>query len=320
MAVFGILPEDLDLPPNAFVRGYRKTVTYQGRPVVGFTQGPHRNYLFPLYTPGGYLVTTESPADHPHHNSVWVATDHVHCLMPGHGGAVEDASYCFYVNEVFQGRAPGRIVEGGFSQSEEPGEDPGVGPAGEPDCLVRQELVWRGPVEWGASEGRIVAREVRQTRIGAREGAYRIDYDSSVMADKWDLEIGPTRHAYFGVRVAESMRVLAGGRVFDSAGNEGGKAISWKNAEWVDYSGPVGGGQWGGVSIFPGGAAEGAAWFVTDWGTIAVNPLLGRSCRISKGERVDFRMGLVVHDEAWTEARVAEEYSAYKKRTAEPRA
>jgi hypothetical protein len=314
MPGFGILPEDLDLPPNAFVRGYRKTVTYQGRPVVGFTQGPHRNYLFPLYTPRGYLVTTESPADHPHHNSVWVATDHVHCLMPGHGGATEDASYCFYVNEVFQGRAPGRIVEERFSQTEESfsGSEKNAG------CLVRQELVWRGPVEWGSSGGRIVAREVRQTRIGVRKDAYYIDYVSSLMADEWDLEIGPTRHAYFGVRVAESMRVLAGGRVFDSGGNEGGKAISWKNSDWIDYSGPLGGGHWGGVSIFPGGAAAGAAWFVTDWGTIAVNPLLGGSHRIPRGESLDFRMGLVVHDGQWTETQVSEAHDFYKKRTAEP--
>lgn len=140
------------------------------------------------------------------------------------------------------------------------------------------------------------------------------------MADEWDLEIGPTRHAYFGVRVAESMRVLAGGRVFDSAGNEGGKEISWKSAKWIDYSGPVGGGRWGGIAVFPGGGAEGSAWFVTDWGTIAVNPLLGRSHRIPRGEKVDFRMGLVVHDGEWTEAQVSEAYSSYKERTAEPTA
>jgi hypothetical protein len=314
MSEFGILPEDLELPPNAFVRGYRKTVTWQGSPVVGFTQGPHRNYLFPVYTPRGYLVTTESPADHPHHNSVWVATDHVHCLMPGHGGSKEDASYCFYVNEVFQGRAPGRIVEERFSQTEESSADSET----TAECLVRQELLWRGPIEWGSSEGRIVAREVRQTRIIPRKDAYHIDYESSLMADEWDLEVGPTRHAYFGVRVAESMRVLAGGRVFDSGGNEGAKAISWKNSEWIDYSGPLGGGHRGGIAIFPGGAAEGAAWFVTDWGTIAANPLLGQSRRIPRGERVVFRMGLVVHDHEWTGAQVSEAYNSYKRRTAGP--
>lgn len=305
MEEFGILPEDLDLPPNAFVRGYRKTVTWRRRPVVGFTQGPHRNYLFPLYTPDGFLVTTESPADHPHHNSVWVAADHVHCLMPGHGGSTEDASYCFYVNEVFQGRAPGRIVEEEFSYSESAGV-----------CSVRQELVWRGPVEWGSPQGRTIAREVRRTRIEPGAGAYSIDYESVIFADQWDLLIGPTRHAYFGVRVAESIRALAGGKVFDSEGREGGKAISWTNGDWIDYSGPLGGGHTGGISIFPGAAAEGAAWFVTDWGTIAVNPLLGRGHRIGRGEHLSFGMGLVVHDGVWGEERIREARDSYKKRAA----
>ena len=302
---FDLLGEDLDLPPNAFVRGYRKTITFNGRPLLGFSQGPHRNYLYPVYSPQGYLVTTESPADHPHHNSVWVATDHVHALMPGHGGSREDASYCFYVNEVFQGRAPGRIVEESFSYAQE---------GSAPVCLVEQSLIWRGPVEWGSQEGRVILREARTTRIEIVEDFCLLDVSSTLYPEAWELVLGPTRHAYFGVRVAESMRVLAGGRVFDADGREGGKAISWKTAAWIDYSGPVGGGHTAGISVFPGGKAAGSAWFVTDWGTIAANPLMKEAIRIAPGEKATFTMGLAVHDGPWDGRQVSEAFTSFRSR------
>ena len=80
--------------------------------MLALSQGKHRNYVYPLFTPQGFAVTSEHPADHPHHNSFWIAADHVYCRMPvTHGKGYEDYTYNLYLNETFQGRAAGRIVE-----------------------------------------------------------------------------------------------------------------------------------------------------------------------------------------------------------------
>ena len=107
--------------------------------VLGLTQGDLRSYVFPLFTPAGHLVTSEAPADHPHHQSVWIGADHVHALVPASEGRVEEYTYNFYINDVFQGRAPGRIAERESSFEERDGA-----------AIIRQALDWRGPVEWGA--------------------------------------------------------------------------------------------------------------------------------------------------------------------------
>ena len=287
MNAFSLSTETLDLPGGAFARGYRRLVRYRGKPVVGFTQGPHRSYLYPVYSPQGYLLTSESPADHPHHNSVWVAADHVHCLFPT-GGArrYEEGTYCFYVNETFQGRAAGRIEET-ECRAEEGGEDL---------LQVVQRLRWQGPVEWGSAEGKCILSETRTTSVQVTESLYRIEIRSRIEPTDWDLRIGPTRHAYFGVRVSESMQVKEGGRVVASDGCSDVRRISGSLAEWIDYSGPVGGGHRAGITIVPGIDPAAGEWFVTDWGTVAINPFLNSSPTLAAGDALECRLLLLLHD------------------------
>ena len=54
--------------------------------MLGLTEGRQRPYVYPLMTPAGFPVTSECPADHPHHNSLWIGADHLHCRMPVEGG------------------------------------------------------------------------------------------------------------------------------------------------------------------------------------------------------------------------------------------
>ncbi len=286
MGEFEIKTEHLELPKGAFARGYRRMVWRHGKPIVGFTQGPSRAYLYPVYTPEGFVVTTESPADHPHHNSVWIASDHLHCLMPIADDRYEEATYCFYVNETFQGRAPGRIEELGCEAQEESADH----------YRVVQHLHWRGPNEWGAPDGRIVAVETRTTDIYAAEPAYRIEIRSCLEPTHWDFRLGPTRHAYFGVRVADSIRVLSGGSVISSDGRIGGQDITGTISDWLDYSGPVGGGRTAGLAIVPCSNAGSGPWFVTDWGTIAVNPFQHHGKIVRCGEALELGVLLMVHD------------------------
>src|SRR5690606_33718653 len=96
---------------------------------------------------------------------LWIASDHVHALVPAAGDTVEEYTYNFYVDEVFQGRAPGRIVETARRNDE----------LGDGRFCIVQQLEWRGPVEWGAAAGRLVARETRTVTVGPGPGRHRID-------------------------------------------------------------------------------------------------------------------------------------------------
>ena len=161
-------------------------------------------------------MTSEHPADHPHHNSFWFAADHVYCRMPvTHGKGYEDYTYNLYLNETFQGRAPGRIVETACA-----------GTAGRRRFRIAQMLDWRGPAEWAAPDGRLAARETRTLQIRRRGDAKVIEVESRLAAVDWDFTLGPTRHAYFNVRMADSMIVALGGAVRDDRGRIGGDAVS----------------------------------------------------------------------------------------------
>jgi len=274
------------LPQGAWSKTYRMALSWRGRDILALTQGPFRPYIYPLYTPTGFAVTSEGPADHPHHSSVWIGADHLHCRVPVAGGHTEEYTYCFYVNETFQGRAPGRILEVGREAAER-----SLG-----RFLVVQQNEWRGPAEWGSAEGRVVAHETRTMDVRPGPSHHLLDIRSHLEPTQWEFTIGPTRHAYFNVRVAESMRATRGGRVVDSDGRVGGSIVSGSGARWVDYSGPVGGGRWAGLAILPRPRPSGVTWFAYDWGTVTVNPVFPQGCLVHVGEALTFDVRLVVHD------------------------
>jgi hypothetical protein len=79
--------------------------------VLSLSQGRQRAYVFPLYRPKGLCSDAGVPRRPSHHNSLWIAADHVHCQIPVAGDRLEDYTYNFYVDETLQVRSPGRIVE-----------------------------------------------------------------------------------------------------------------------------------------------------------------------------------------------------------------
>lgn len=286
MSEFTVETDAVHLPAGAYAKTRRRNVRWRGADVVAFTQGPFRPYLYPVYTPAGFAVTTESPPDHPHHNSVWVGADHVHCRVPVAGGRTQEYTYNFYVGEVFQGRAPGRIQEVGWDAVE---RGPGL-------LRVSQRNEWRGPGEWGAPEGRVVAVETRVVELRPGAAYHLIDIRSRLEPNEWDIALGPTRHAYFNVRVAESMRATHGGTVSDSEGRTGGDKITGTGARWVDFSGPVGGGRVAGVAMLPGAETDQWSWHVFDWGTVTLDPLFPEGRLIRCGEAITLGCRFVVYD------------------------
>ena len=76
----------------------RRMVSWGGRFITAFNQGHTRNYLYPVYTPAGQAVTDETPVDHPHHRSIWIAAEEV-------------SGYNFYIERAYGGRTAGAIRE-----------------------------------------------------------------------------------------------------------------------------------------------------------------------------------------------------------------
>ncbi len=184
------------------------------------------------------------------------------------------------------------------------------GPAG---YRIVQTIEWRGPSEWAAPDGRLAARELRTLDIAKDESVFVIDVRSQLSAADWDLSLGPTRHAYFNVRVAESMAVTSGGMVQDDRGREGGAAVSGSGARWVDYSGPVGGGNQAGIAVFPDPRDHADPfWFVSDWGVVTVGPFRKERRDIRQGESMVLRYRVLVHDGDARAADVAGRFKSYR--------
>jgi len=275
----------LVLPQGAWARTHRRMLRWQGREIAGLTQGDLRPYLFPVYSPRGFAVTTERPADHPHHNSLWIAADHVVCRVPA-GDGFEDYAYNFYVDDVFQGRAPGRQVQERVEGREISSDV----------FRIEQQIAWRGPAEWAASHGRQAMAETRVTDVTVAASHHLLDVRSTLTPCAFDLVLGPTRHAYFNYRVAESMRVMSGGSLRDDGDRCNASSVGGVSARYVTYAGPVGGGNVAGVCLMLHPGDGDPSWFTADWGVVTGGSFRSRERSLAKGESVTFRARYVVFD------------------------
>jgi hypothetical protein len=221
--------------------------------------------------------------------------------LPSSTYAYEEATYNFFVNETFQGRAPGRIVSVSVESTE----------VSEDHLRITQTLNWQGPPEWAAPEGRILAVETRTIDIYPGEIANVIDIHSQLRSTEWVIAIGPTRHAYFGVRMTEALRVTSGATLIDSADRCGGAEISGQIADWVDCSGPIAAGRSAGVAVFPYPSVGNESWHVTDWGILLVNPLRQAGRTINQNEVLDLAVRVVVHDGDAEHAGIAGLYQSF---------
>ncbi len=304
MKNFSVETEYISLPHAATPRARRTKVGWRGRAIAVLAQGDYRAYLYPVYTPQGVAVTDESPRDHPHHNSITVGSDHINChfppLLPEMTSLVEYGNYNLYVNDTFQGRSPGRVVAT-TTESTEVAED---------HLRVVQSLQWQGPIEWAAPERRNLADETRTIDIYPGDKANIIDLRSQLRPTEWDLSIGPTRHAYFTIRLAEGLREIDGGTSSDSEGRNGAARISGNKADWIDGSGPAPHGKNAGIAVFKFASAGDVPWHIFDWGTINLNPIFDDTWHIKRGAEVDIAIRIVVHDGDASEAGVAEIYEA----------
>ena len=89
----------------------------------------------------------------------------------------------------------------------------------------------------GARPGRrVLARETRTIDIRTSDSSNILDIRSRLEPTDWDIVIGPTRHAYFTVRMADGLRVVDGGKIMDADGHSTVQDINANSTSWVDMS------------------------------------------------------------------------------------
>lgn len=286
MRRFTVEPDRVDLPTGASAGARRTWIRHDGRTIAALSQNAYRAYIYPLLTPSGVSVTAESPIDHPHHNSITIGADHFDCLFVYDRSRVERATYNFYVNDTFQGRAPCSIVSTAVDSIE----------MAEDRLRIDQRLEWRGPVEWGAPNRRVLARETRTIDIQPGKTANIVRIDSRLEPADWDILIGPTRHAYFTVRMADGLRVIDGGTIVDADGRRDVQRINDNTAAWVDLYGTGPHGREAGAAIIPHPSSLPTAWYAHDWGSVAVNPFLHEQGSLRRGGSMDVGVTMVAHD------------------------
>ncbi len=282
---FTVETDEVALPSGAFAQARRVKVGWRGRAIMALSQGPFRAYVYPIFTPAGVAATGESPIDHPHHQSLTLGTDHVRAYLPLTDDKVEEAHYNFYVNATFQGRAPGRII-GTTIEGEEVDDD---------HLRLVQDLEWRGPREWGAADGRVVLQETRTFDVRPGELANVVELRSRLAPTDWDVRIGPTRHAYFTVRMADGLRLDDGAVATDSEDRTGPEAIDGHASGWLDCTGDGPHGRKAGVALSQIDSAK-HPWHLFAFGTMTLNPFVTEAVELHQGESWESAVRVLAHD------------------------
>ncbi|BBO34838.1 PmoA family protein [Lacipirellula parvula] len=179
--------------------------------------------------------------------------------------------------------------------------------------------------DWLDPSGKAIAHDERLLEFGATSDARWIDFRIRLWSADGPLTIGDTKEGLFAVRVGSTMRVDAkqGGRIVNSHGETDG--ATWgKEAEWVDYQGPVDGEQVG-IAIFadPKSKYGMPRWHVRPYGLHAANPF-GKAAysgdanekgglTVPAGESVDLRYRIYLHRGDEVVGNVAEAYEAFAK-------
>ena len=277
---------DIQLQPENF----KAVITVDGELFTEYRYGHFvcRPYFYPVLTPGKERLTRGYPVediegenqDHYHHRSIYTA----HGLVNGD-------------NLWDEGTGHGAMLQRG---------EPVVG-------VVGDTVLISGTIDWFGPEGEKLLEEWRTYEIRA-EGDLRIlDQRSEFRMKYGDVTFGDTKEGgLFSIRVPTSMDAQDQGRIENSEGlvydSGQGEEETWgKQAAWVDYSGPLAGGeQWGHTVVdHCGNPRHPTYWHVRGYGLFTANPFgvhdfkgdesIDASLTIAGGEQAVFRYRLIIH-------------------------
>jgi hypothetical protein len=252
--------------------------------VYKFAPEQYRPWFYPVTGPSGRSVTREVSEPYPHHRSLWLG----HGNVNGH--------------EIWlEGEGRGRIRHEGFEALRADAE----------------EAFFKARSVWLAATGEAVMRDERAFRFFVREGKRYIEADLSFWPVDGPLTLGRTNHAFFAVRVVESISVEGGGRITNAEGGLDEEGTFGQRSAWCDYSGPVTPeGTWNGIAILdhPQNPWHPSPWFTRDYGFMSPAPFYWEEYTIPRGGVLRLRYLVVVHAGDAQEANIAGDWEWYRKR------
>lgn len=231
-----------------------------------------RPFFYPVVGPLGRSVTRMGhPAapDHDHHRSFWWAHQNVAGVnfWEERGGSqqIRQESWLHYQD----------------------GDD-------EAGMVVR--IGW-----YDAHKVRLLQQELIAVYKPLNGGESWIELQTTFAPAHETLQLGKTNFGFLGLRVAASMSAsYGGGRLASSEGVMGEKAIFARPARWVDYSGPIVGESWEGITWFdhPSNPNHPSSWHVRDDGWMSPAFCLREGYELRRGMPLRLRYGLHVHSQA----------------------
>lgn len=271
----------------------------QGKMVTQLlAQSGSKPVLWPVVGPDGipltraYPIATTQPGekeDHIHHRSLWFTHGEVNGID-------------FWA----EGEGRGRI-EQTAAEILSTGER----------AAMKTENVWRGP------DGQPILSDTRTITVHDDHGMTAIDIDLVLYASHGPVVFGDTKEGSFGVRVAGTMSVDSklGGSIINSRG-EVDDAAWGKQAEWVDYYGPVADKTLG-IAILnhPSSFAFPTRWHVRTYGLFAANPFgvhhfIGgdatEGVKLAPDEKLSLRYRLLLHSGTTEAAKIGEAWERYR--------
>lgn len=238
----------------------RIEVLVGGRPFTTyyFDSEAAKPYLHPLRSAQGTIVTRAFPMetnvpgedhDEPHQRAMYFA----HGDINGYDfwGEAEFPRWSRHSRSTF-----GRTV---FRRLDEVRGGPESG-------IVRAEF------DLTTSDGHSIATETQAYTFRGDEHSRTIDCTFTIHADHGPVRIGDTKEGTFAIRVVKALDSPPG-RMVNSEGAAGEKAVWGKRADWVDFDGQVDGEELG-IAVFdhPANLRHPTYWHARHYGLLAANP------------------------------------------------
>ncbi|MCA9261426.1 MAG: PmoA family protein, partial [Planctomycetales bacterium] len=173
-------------------------------------------------------------------------------------------------------------------------------------------------LHWIVNESTPVIIEQRSWTVVALEGRdYLIDLEWSLTPalDEATFVSDWVHYAWPYLRIHPQFSGEQGGTIASDAGAKGADATNGKPAKWIDYANSIEGAAEGvAVFIFPDEAQHN--WLTREYGTFGPrrpDDQSGTHFTLAKGQKLNGRVGVYVHDGDVASGRVAEIYDAYVK-------
>lgn len=236
-----------------------------------FGAGLERPFLFPVVGPSGRSLTRmghpHDPEGHSHHNSVWMS--HVDV-----GGV-----------DFWSDRRLGVVRHKRIVSYEDEGE--------------RSSVTTEN--EWVDSDGKILLNETRKISVVLLAGKeWLLMIDSTFTVKDKPVTLGKTPFGLLGVRMAKTIGVAdGGGRIRNSEGGVNEKEVLWKQARWVDYSGPIENGVIEGITLFdhPSNPNHPSYFHVRNDGWMGASLTYDAPREVTPDKPLHVRYGLYVHSD-----------------------